>query len=78
MSRAVLFDFNGVLVDDEPIHFRLVREVLEGEGIDVERVLPEEDYWSHFVGLDDRACLLELLERAGEAADAGRIARLIA
>ncbi|MGD2116349.1 MAG: HAD family hydrolase, partial [Acidobacteriota bacterium] len=42
------------------------------------RVLPEEDYWSHFVGLDDRACLLELLERAGEAADAGRIARLIA
>lgn len=78
MSRAALFDFNGVLVDDEPIHFRLFRELLEDEGLDAERLLPERDYWSHFVGLDDRACLGEVLERAGRPTDAGRIARLIA
>ena len=32
MIRAVIFDFNGVLVDDEPVHFDLFREVLGQEG----------------------------------------------
>ncbi len=32
MLRAILFDFNGVLVDDEPIHFELLRRVLAEEG----------------------------------------------
>ena len=78
MVRAVLFDFNGVLVDDEPIHLRLFREVLEEEGLEADRVLPEEEYWSHFVGLDDRACLTEVLERAGRDASPNRVARLTA
>ena len=33
MIRAVIFDFNGVLVDDESVHFSLFREVLAQEGI---------------------------------------------
>ena len=33
--RAILFDFNGVLVDDEPIHFERFRQVLAEEGIDL-------------------------------------------
>ena len=33
MLRAVLFDFNGVLVDDEPLHLRLIQRVLEEEGV---------------------------------------------
>ncbi len=86
MVRGVLFDFNGVLVDDEPVHLRLLRRVLEEEGIDADAVLPEGDYWSHFVGLDDRACFGELLGRArggaegagGSTAGEGRIVRLIA
>jgi len=84
MTRAALFDFNGVLVDDEPMHLRLFRRVLTEEGVDAASVLPESEYWRHFVGLDDRACLRELLARAGggaggaEPADDGRIARLIA
>ena len=84
MTRAALLDFNGVLVDDEPLHLRLFRRVLSEEGIDADAVLPESEYWRHFVGLDDRACLAELLARAGraqgatDAAAEGRIARLIA
>ena len=31
--RAVIFDFNGVLVDDEAVHFSLFREVLAHEGV---------------------------------------------
>jgi beta-phosphoglucomutase-like phosphatase (HAD superfamily) len=33
MIRAVIFDFNGVLIDDEQIHFELFREVLAQEGV---------------------------------------------
>lgn len=78
MTRAALLDFNGVLVDDEPVHLRLFRRVLEEEGIDPDAVLPEAEYWRHFVGLDDRACFQELLVLGGRSPDAGRVARLIA
>ena len=33
MLRAVIFDFNGIIVDDEPIHFKLFQKVLGEEGI---------------------------------------------
>lgn len=75
MLRAVLFDFNGVLVDDEPLHMRLFRRVLEEEGLES---FSEEEYWSHLVGLDDRAAFGELLERSGERPEEPRLMRLIA
>lgn len=78
MIRAVLFDFNGVLVDDEPIHFRLLREAMSGEGIDADAVLPEELYWSELVGLDDHACIAEILARTGWSGDPGQVTRLVA
>lgn len=71
--RAILFDFNGVLVDDEPLHFELFRKVLAEEGIE----LSERDYYEHYLGFDDRACLEAVLESAGESADLGRLMRLI-
>lgn len=75
MIRAALLDFNGVLVDDEPLHMRLFRRVLEEEGVEA---FSEAEYWEHYVGLDDRAAFRELLERAGETPDAPRLMRLIA
>lgn len=74
MIRAALLDFNGVLVDDEPLHMRLFRRVLDQEGVEP---FTEEEYWDHYVGLDDRAAFRELLERAGETPDAPRLMRLI-
>lgn len=57
MLRAVLFDFNGVLVDDEPIHLETIQKVLAEEGI----ALAEEDYYTRYLGLDDRACFAAVL-----------------
>ncbi len=74
MLRAVLFDFNGVLVDDEPVHLALLQRVLAEEGVE----LSAEGYWSHYVGLDDRACFRALLEQPGEAPSEPRLMRLIA
>jgi phosphoglycolate phosphatase/beta-phosphoglucomutase len=72
--RAILFDFNGVLVDDEPIHLELFRRVLGEEGI----VLgPEHDYRS-YVGMDDRSCFADALQKSGESATVPRLMRLIA
>jgi len=50
MLRAVIFDFNGIIVDDEPIHFELFQRVLGEEGIR----LTKEVYYAHYLGFDDR------------------------
>ncbi len=73
MLRAILFDFNGVLVDDEPIHFELFRKVLAEEGIG----LTEEDYYAHYLGFDDRDCLRAAFSAAGEALPPERLSELI-
>ncbi|HEY7194367.1 MAG TPA: HAD family phosphatase [Gemmatimonadales bacterium] len=60
MTEAVLFDFNGVLVDDEAQHCEALRRVLADEGIEVTR----EDYYAHYLGLDDRTGFVEAYRRA--------------
>ena len=50
MLRAVIFDFNGIIVNDEPIHFELFQKVFAEEGI----VLTEEAYYERYLGFDDR------------------------
>src|SRR3982750_211674 len=74
MIRAVIFDFNGVLVDDEHVHFELFREVLAGEGI----ALSERDYHERYLGYDDRGCFEAALGEAGQGAGRPRIDALIA
>jgi len=46
----VLFDFNGVLVDDEPQHCEALRRVLADERI----TLTRDQYYAQYLGLDDR------------------------
>jgi beta-phosphoglucomutase len=71
---AVIFDFNGVLVDDEAIHFALFREVLAQEGV----VITERDYHERYLGYDDRGCFEAALADAGRSADRARLDQLIA
>lgn len=75
MVRAALLDFNGVLVDDEPIHLRLFQRVVVEEGAEA---FSKKDYWRLYAGLDDRGTFRALLARSGEAADETRLMRLIA
>lgn len=74
MFRAAAFDFNGILVDDEPLHFEAFRRVLTDEGIE----LTEESYFRDFLGLDDRGCFAAVLERADQPASLPRLMRLLA
>ncbi len=50
MIRAIFFDFNGVIIDDERIHLKAYREVLRSEGL----ALSDEDYFAS-LGMDDVA-----------------------
>ena len=54
---AIIFDFNGVLVDDESVHFALFSEILAQEGV----ALAEEDYHERYLGYDDRRCFEAVL-----------------
>jgi beta-phosphoglucomutase len=48
---AIVFDFDGVLADSEPLHLRAYQEVLSGIG----STLPREEYYARYLGYDDRA-----------------------
>jgi HAD superfamily hydrolase (TIGR01509 family) len=50
---GILFDFDGVLADSEPVHFACWRDVLAPLGIRVEW----DDYAARFVGLPDRTAV---------------------
>lgn len=51
--EAILFDFDGVLVDSEPVHFDCWNEVLRPYGIE----MPWSVYAEHGIGISDRQML---------------------
>jgi phosphoglycolate phosphatase/beta-phosphoglucomutase len=71
--RAVLFDFNGVLVDDTDVHSRLLARVLTEEG------LPPAAAEQLGIGArNDREVLAAILERSGRRFDSADVNRLVA
>jgi beta-phosphoglucomutase-like phosphatase (HAD superfamily) len=74
--RVLLFDFNGVLVDDEHLHWRAFREVLEPLGVGLTRAL----YDARYLSFDDREACRRMLKDAlppGGAAG-NRVRRVVA
>ena len=47
--QAVIFDFDGVIANSEPLHFRAYRDVLAERGI----ALSEPAYYANYLGYDD-------------------------
>ncbi len=72
--RAYLFDFNGVLVDDERVHFAAMRDVLAQRGI----ALDEPTYFAEYLAYDDVGAFRIALERAGLPHDETAVARCVA
>lgn len=74
MLKAILFDFNGVIVNDEPLHEKLLAQILLEENL---RPKPEE-FWEVCVGRSDRACITELFSRRGRVLTEQQLTDLIA
>ena len=49
MLRAIVFDFDGVIANSEPLHFQAFRDVLAKYRVD----LTETDYYTRYLGFDD-------------------------
>lgn len=70
--KAVLFDFDGVLVNSEPLHYRALRGCLLPEGIDI----GEAEYARFYLAYDDWEAIRIAMERHGLPYDAGRVQAL--
>jgi len=70
---AVIFDFDGVIVNSEPLHCRAFQEVLRAEGIE----LSERDYYADLIGFDDRGAFRYLFQKHRGNIDASVVERLI-
>jgi len=68
MIKAILMDFNGVIINDEPVQMRAYQEILKDEGIE----LTEADYFAS-LGMDDRTFVAAAFKRAGKTVDEARI-----
>jgi beta-phosphoglucomutase len=70
---AVVFDFDGVLADSEPLHLRSYQEVLDPIGI----TLTRDEYYSDYLGYDDEGVFTRIAEAHGLRMDERRLAALI-
>jgi len=74
MDHAVIFDFNGVLLDDERIHQALFNEILAPLGY----AISAAEYFDRYVGFDDADCFRHIVEERGGAIDEAEVVRWIA
>jgi beta-phosphoglucomutase len=74
MIRAVVFDFDGVIANSEPLHFRAYRDVLADKGIP----LSESSYYERYLGYDDIGAFTAIAADSGTAFSAEDIATLVA
>jgi len=73
VTEAVLFDFNGVLVDDEAQHCEALQAVLRDEAITLSR----EQYYADYLGLDDRTGFVQAFRRANRTLTTEILNRLV-
>jgi len=71
--RAVLFDFDGVIVNSEPLHFLAFHEVLAAEKIE----LSEAEYYREMLGFDDRGAFKHIFAARGRELDPRTFLRVL-
>ena len=59
MIKAIFFDFNGVIIDDETIQMKAYQEVLRGHDIEL-----TEEWYFEALGMDDRTFVRAMFDRA--------------
>ena len=58
MLKAIIFDFDGVIADTEPLHLKSFQLTLEENGIE----LTEEEYAREYLAYDDKTFFKELFK----------------
>ena len=73
MLSAVVCDFDGIIVDSEPLHFRAFNEVLE----QLELRITWDEYCETYIGFDDRDAFKAIHRQAGRKLGSGELKALI-
>ena len=77
MSRplqAIVFDFDGVIANSEPLHLLAFQQALAEDGVD----LSATDYYSRYLGYDDVGMFEALGRDRGMSMQSARVAELVA
>ena len=77
MSRAlqaIVFDFDGVIANSEPLHLLAFQQALAEDGVE----LSATDYYSRYLGYDDVGMFEALGRERGLSMQGGRVAELVA
>jgi beta-phosphoglucomutase len=72
--RAIIFDFDGIIADSEPVHFAVFQRMLGEMGL----FLSKEEYYAEYLGYDDKGCFVAFLKAHGRPVSPEVIQRLVA
>ena len=72
--QAVIFDFDGIVVDSEPLHHRAFVKVFEPQNLDISW----DRYCGHYLGFDDRDVIRERFREADRELDDSLMRQLMA
>jgi beta-phosphoglucomutase-like phosphatase (HAD superfamily) len=73
LSIATLFDFDGVLVDSEPVHLAAFNDVLAP----LDLAIGEGEYLSEYFSLDDAGVFRAVLRRTGSVVSEAHVQSLV-
>jgi beta-phosphoglucomutase len=73
MLDAVIFDFDGVIVDTEPLHYKAFQEILVPLGLGYSW----QEYLDLYMGFDDRDAFRESFRAAGRTLSADALKNMI-
>ena len=71
--QAIVFDFDGVIADSEPLHLKAFQQMLREAGFD----LTSADYYARYLGYDDVGLLQALARDRATTMSEGQIAALV-
>ena len=72
--QAIVFDFDGVIADSEPLHLKAYQQALAEDGL----LLDRDDYFARYLGYDDVGMLQALARDRGLAWTDRHITALVA
>ncbi|MDD5435481.1 MAG: HAD family phosphatase [Nitrospira sp.] len=61
MIKAIIFDFDGIITDSEPVHLKMFQQVLSELNISISR----QEYYETYLGMDDKGCFTTVLKAHG-------------
>jgi beta-phosphoglucomutase-like phosphatase (HAD superfamily) len=73
LPHAIVFDFDGVLVNSEPLHLRALQRVLADCGVE----LSDEAYYDRFLGFNDEDAIGAIGAQYGQAFAPAKVVELV-